>query len=340
MTEYLIKRLGYMVIVLIGVAGLTFLISRVLPGDPIRLALGPIPSPEALEFIRKQWGLDQPLYIQFFKYLRQLVQGDLGTSYRTGRPVLADLKGHFPATLELSTISMLLALLVGIPLGLISAARPNSPIDYSMRLFTFFGVSMPIFWFALLLMLFFGLKLDWLPISGRLGISIAPPQTITGLYLIDSLLTGNWLTFKDSLIHLILPSSLLAFAILAPIARLMRSSTLIVMQEDYIRTARANGLTEKMVILRHAFKNAIIPVVTSAGLLYGQLLAGAVITETIFGWPGVGFYVTRAIRSLDYQPTISFTVVAGLSYVLINLVVDLMYVAIDPRIKLASSSNK
>lgn len=333
MTEYLIKRLGYMVIVLIGVAGFTFLISRVLPGDPIRLALGPIPSPEALEFIRKQWGLDQPLYIQFLKYLRQLVQGDLGTSYRTGRSVLADFIDHFPATLELSTISMLLALLVGIPLGLISAAKPNSPIDFGMRLFTFFGVSMPIFWLALLLMLFFGLRLNWLPISGRLDISINPPQTITGLYLIDSLLTGNWLTFKDSLIHLILPSSLLAFAILAPIARLMRSSTLIVMQEDYIRTARAKGLTERMVITIHAFKNAIIPVVTSAGLLYGQLLAGAVITETIFSWPGVGFYVTRAIRSLDYQPTISFTVVAGLSYALINLVVDLLYVAIDPRIK-------
>ena len=282
--------------------------------------------------IRHQLGLDLPLYQQYGRYVLDLVQGDLGTSIRTNRPVLEDLQAFFPATLELALVALFLAIVVGVPLGVLSAVYHNRAIDQIARTLAVTGISTPAFWLGLgAIVLFYG-HLGWLPGGGRLSEGLTPPNTITGFYLIDSLLAGNFSLFVDALKHLILPAATLGFVTLGVISRQIRSAMLDQLGEDYIRTARAYGLSKWTVILRHALPNALIPSVTVLGLTLGDLLYGAVLTETVFAWPGMGAYVVKSIQSLDFPAVMGFAILVSFIYVLLNMAIDLLYRVIDPRI--------
>lgn len=331
---YIAKRLLLLIPVLLGVTLLTFFISHVIPIDPVAVALGPHATPEAISTLTKKWAIDRPLYIQYLIYIRNLLRGDLGTSMQSNRPVSKDLIAFFPATFELTTSSMILCLVFGIPLGIVAAVKNDRLIDHATRVFSLIGVSMPVFWLGLLLILLFYFKLGILPSGGRLSPLTQPPLRITGLYLLDSVLTANWAAFKDSFLHLILPSSTLGFAILGVISRIMRSSMLSILGEDFIRTAEAKGLKRFQVIGQHGLRNSILPVITVSGILYGRLLAGAVLTETIFAWPGMGLYAVKAILNLDFQPIMGFTILVAVIFVAVNLFVDMLYVLFDPRIRL------
>jgi len=330
---YIVRRLFLFVPTLIGVTMITFTISRLIPGDPIAVSLGPYASQEQIQLLRAKWGLDKPIHIQYLFYLRNLTRGDLGVSIHSKRAVLDDLKDFFPATFELTTASMLISILFGIPIGIIAAVKRNRWQDFVARLYALAGVSMPVFWLGLLLLLLFYFKLGWLPGVGRLDPRLSPPTSITGLYLVDSLVTANWKVFFDALTHILLPAFSLSCVIMATISRMTRASMLEVMTENYIKAARAKGLSERTVIYRHALKNSLIPVVTIVGVMYGVCLAGAVLTESIFSWPGLGRYAVKAITFLDLDAIMGFTLVATLIYVFLNLIVDVIYVVIDPRIK-------
>ena len=326
------KRLLGLLLVVFGVSLITFAISHLIPGDPARLIAGDRASDELVAGIRHQLGLDLPLYQQYGRYLLDLVQGDLGTSIRTNRPVLEDLQAFFPATLELAVVALFLAIVVGVPLGVLSAVYHNRAIDQIARTLAVTGISTPAFWLGLgAIVLFYG-HLGWLPGGGRLSEGLAPPTTITGFYLIDALLAGNFSLFVDALKHLILPAATLGFVTLGVIARQIRSAMLDQLGEDYIRTARAYGLSRWTVILRHALPNALIPSVTVLGLTLGDLLYGAVLTETVFAWPGMGAYVVKSIQSLDFPAVMGFASLVSFIYVLLNMAIDLLYRVIDPRI--------
>lgn len=316
----------------IGVSMITFVISHLIPGDPARLLAGDRATDEIVAGIRARLGLDLPLYQQYWNYLTGLVQGDLGTSIRTNRPVLEDIRAFFPATIELALVALCLATVVGIPLGVISAVYRNKPIDQLVRTISVTGISTPAFWLGLgLIVIFYG-RLGWLPGGGRLDQGLAPPADITGLYLVDSVLTWNLPVFVSAVKHLVLPAFTLGFVHLGVVARQIRSAMLEQMGEDYIRTARAYGLSEWAVVFRQALPNALIPSVTVMGLALGDLLYGAVLTETVFGWPGMGAYVVDSIQALDFPAVMGFAVVVSFAYVVLNLLVDLLYRWIDPRI--------
>ncbi len=318
-------------LVVTGVCVITFIISHLIPGDPARLLAGDRASDEIVQHIREQLGLNLPLWQQFLRYVEQLLHGDLGTSIRTGRPVLEDLKTYFPATLELACCALLIALLAGIPLGVLSAVYKNRWLDHLVRLLALTGISTPAFWLGLgVIVLFYG-KLNLLPGGGRLDDWLDPPQRVTGFYLIDSLLSGDMDVFVNALQHLILPATTLAFVHLGIVARQIRSAMLEQLSEDYIRTARASGLSRFTVVVRYALPNALIPSVTVLGLALGDLLYGAVLTETVFAWPGMGAYVVSSIQALDFPAVMGFAIVVSFAYVLVNLLVDLLYLWIDPR---------
>ncbi|WP_413733788.1 ABC transporter permease [Sodalis sp. RH21] len=326
------QRCWGLVLVMLGVCVITFIISHLIPGDPARLLAGDRAGEDIVRHIRQQLGLDRPLYIQFYHYVDDLLHGNLGTSIRTGRPVLDDLRAFFPATLELALSALLLAIMLGVPLGVLSAVYRNRFLDHIVRLLSVVGISTPAFWLGLgVIMLFYG-HLNVLPGSGRLDDWLDPPGHITGFYVLDSLLTGNADTLWNSLLHLAMPAATLAFVHMGIVARQIRSAMLEQMGEDYIRTARANGLSRWRVILRHALPNALIPSVTVLGLALGDLLYGAVLTETVFAWPGMGAYVVNSIQALDFPAVMGFAVVVSFAYVIVNLLVDLLYVWIDPRI--------
>lgn len=326
------KRLLGLLLVVFGVSLITFTISHLIPGDPARLIAGDRASDALVAGIRHQLGLDLPLYQQYGRYVLDLVQGDLGTSIRTNRPVLEDLQAFFPATLELALVALFLAILVGVPLGVLSAVYHNRAIDQIARTLAVTGISTPAFWLGLgAIVLFYG-HLGWLPGGGRLSEGLTPPSTITGFYLIDALLEGNFSLFVDALKHLILPAATLGFVTLGVISRQIRSAMLDQLGEDYIRTARAYGLSKWTVILRHALPNALIPSVTVLGLTLGDLLYGAVLTETVFAWPGMGAYVVKSIQSLDFPAVMGFAILVSFIYVLLNMAIDLLYRVIDPRI--------
>ena len=326
------KRLLGLLLVVFGVSLITFTISHLIPGDPARLIAGDRASDALVAGIRHQLGLDLPLYQQYGRYVLDLVQGDLGTSIRTNRPVLEDLQSFFPATLELALVALFLAILVGVPLGVLSAVYHNRAIDQIARTLAVTGISTPAFWLGLgAIVLFYG-HLGWLPGGGRLSEGLTPPSTITGFYLIDALLAGNFSLFVDALKHLILPAATLGFVTLGVISRQIRSAMLDQLGEDYIRTARAYGLSKWTVILRHALPNALIPSVTVLGLTLGDLLYGAVLTETVFAWPGMGAYVVKSIQSLDFPAVMGFAILVSFIYVLLNMAIDLLYRVIDPRI--------
>lgn len=332
-SRIIIKRLLGLILVVLGVSIITFIISHLIPGDPARLIAGDRATEEIVANIRHTLGLDQPLYVQYWRYLTGLFHGDLGMSIRTSRPVLEDLVTFFPATIELALVALFFATLIGIPFGVLSAVYRNKFIDQIVRTISVAGISTPAFWLGLsLIVLFYG-KLHFLPGSGRLPEGITPPKTISGLYILDSLLTGNRVALVNSLKHIILPAFTLGFVHLGVVARQIRSSMLEQLNEDYIRTSRANGLAKWAVILRHALPNALIPSVTVLGLAMGDLLYGAVLTETVFAWPGMGAYVVNSIQALDFPAVMGFAVLVSFAYVLVNLGVDLLYMLIDPRIR-------
>lgn len=326
------QRCWGLILVVMGVCVITFIISHLIPGDPARLLAGDRASDDIVRHIRQQLGLDQPLYVQFWRYVTSLFSGDLGTSIRTGRPVLDDIRTFFPATLELAFCSLLLALAAGIPLGVLSAVYRDRWLDHGVRLLAIGGISTPAFWLGLgVIVLFYG-HLDLLPGGGRLDDWLDPPAHVTGFYLIDSLLAGDHEAFLNALQHLILPSLTLSFVHLGIVARQIRSAMLEQLSEDYIRTARASGLTAWRIVVCHALPNALIPSVTVLGLALGDLLYGAVLTETVFSWPGMGAYVVASIQALDFPAVMGFAVVVSMAYVGVNLVVDLLYLWLDPRI--------
>lgn len=325
-------RLVFLVLVLLGVSLITFMISHLIPGDPARLIAGDRATPEIVEKIREDMGLNRSLPEQYALYFRGILSGDLGTSLRTRRPVAQDLKLFFPATLELAFVALFLAAIAGIPLGVASAVWRDKPIDHIVRALAVTGISTPAFWLGLLLIVLCYGKLGWLPGGGRIDQDIVRPDTITGFLLIDSLLAGNPAAFLSALKHLLLPALTLGFVHLGIVARQFRSAMLEEIQQDYVRTARANGLSERSIIFREVLPNALIPSVTVLGLALGDLLYGAVLTETVFAWPGMGAYVVNSIQALDFPAVMGFTIVVSFVYVLVNLAVDLLYMFIEPRI--------
>ncbi len=348
MFRYIVRRVISMIPTLLGVAFVIFMFQRLIPGDPAVAMLGEHATKENVESIREQLGLNRPAFLdrealkngelsgffdsQFIRYLGRLLRLDLGTSIHRRIPVAETLGQRFPATVELALLSLLIALLIGVPVGIASAARRNSLLDGVTMIGSLIGVSMPIFWLGVMEIMLFAVLLQWLPSGGRLstGIKIEP---ITNLYLLDSLLTGNIPAFIDAFKHIIMPAIALATIPMSIIARMTRSSMLDVLQEDYIRTATAKGLSERIVLFRHALKNAFLPVVTIIGLQAGTLLAGGVLTETIFSWPGIGKWVYDAILGRDYPIVQGGTLLIAFIFVFINLLVDLSYAALDPRIR-------
>jgi peptide/nickel transport system permease protein len=332
MFAYAIRRIFMVIPVLLGMSLIVFFMIRAIPGNPAQVILGQKATKEAIEALTHKLGLDQPWYVQYFKYLGGLLTGDLGESIRTGASVTEEIWPYLAATLELSLAAMLIAVVIGVNAGIISAWFQNSWFDYVAMVLALIGVSMPIFWLGLMEQWIFAINLDLFPTSGREEVR-NPVSPITHLYIIDTLLQGNTEQFIQVLQHLVLPSVALATIPMAIIARITRSSMLEVMKSDYIRTARAKGLSMFWVVYKHSLKNAIIPVLTVIGLQMGLLLGGAILTETIFSWPGIGRYIYEAIGYRDYPVIQSGILVVATIFIVINLIVDLLYAAIDPRIK-------
>ncbi|MEM3607698.1 MAG: ABC transporter permease [Candidatus Bathyarchaeia archaeon] len=332
--RFIAKRLLMLVPVLIGVTFLTFIISHVVVKDPARAWAGLKAKPETVAGIRAKYHLDDPIIIQYFYYMRDLATGDWGISPFNGQPVLNNIKTFFPATLELAVFAMLMTIAIGIPLGVLSAKHRDKPLDHLSRLLSLSAVSTPPFLAALLLQLIVFYYLGWLPASGRIAHDVAPPATITGLFILDSILTGNWTTLLSSLRHIILPATSLALLTFGVAARITRSSMLEVLGSDYIRTARAKGLPENMVIYKHALRNALIPTTTVLAVAFGFMLCGTIVIETIFNWPGIGRYATLAVLNVDFPAIMGTTVMYTLSIVISNLIADVTYAFLDPRIRL------
>ena len=301
------------------------------PGDPAELLMGERASEEALQAIREHLGLNEPLYVQYGMFLKQLVKGDLGETIWTRQKVWIEIKQRFPATIELSLVALFISCVFGMILGIVSATKQYSIFDYLSMLGALAGVSMPIFWLGLVFMLIFSLNLGWLPMSARLSVGV-DLETITNFYILDALLTRNWAALKDALWHIIMPAVTLSTIPTAIIARMTRSSMLEVLRQDYIKTAKAKGLSQFIVIFKHALRNALIPVVTTIGLQFGVLMAGAILTETIFAWPGVGKWMYDAVMQRDYMVIRSGTLFIATIFILINLCVDVLYAIINPRI--------
>lgn len=333
MKKIIIKRFFLLILVLIGVTIITFALTHIVPGDPARMIVGQRASQETLERVREDLGLNKPLWIQYLIYMKGLLSGDLGTSIRTQQPVTSDIAVFFPATLELALVAFSIALIVGIPLGVLSSIKQNTMVDHLSRMFSIGGVSIPVFWSGIVGILIFYSKLGWVPASGRLSLNLQMDSSINGLYIFDSMIKGNWEILKDSIHHIILPAIVLSYAQLAIITRQVRSSMLEVLNKDYIRTARANGIEEWYLIIFYGLRNALIPTITVVGLSFGMLLGGAVVTETVFAWPGMGKYVVDSIAFLDFPAIMGFTIVIVLGYTIINLMVDLLYMALDPQIR-------
>lgn len=333
--KFIGKRLIYLLIMLFGVATLVFILTKLIPGDPVtaNLSQRALNDPQIIAAYKAKHGLDQPIIVQYFKYLGNLLQFDLGTSIRTNNPVLSELARCYPATIELALFSIILATVFGILFGIISAVKPNSIIDQIVRAISVTGVSIPSFWFALLVLFFFYYKFKIFPGPGRLSNTFTAPTTVTGFYVLDSLIEGSLPKAWDAFKHLILPGSVLAAFTMGLITRTTRSNLLDVLSTDYIRTAKAKGLSKAALIFKHALGNALIPVLTVIGLGLGNLLGGMVLVETIFNWPGVGQFAYASVMSADYPSIIGVAILIALNYMIINTVVDILYGVIDPRVR-------
>lgn len=331
MLKYIIKRILLVVPVLLGVSIMVFLVMHLFTTDPAAIMLGQHATADQIAALRQSLGLNDPLYLQYWRFLSGLLQGDFGRSLMTKTPVIDELLTRFPATFELALASVLLASIVGVTVGVIAAVKQNSFFDYLSMVGALLGVSMPIFWLGLILIVIFSVTLNILPVSGRIDIGMEP-ALITGSYILDSILTGNIPSLVSALKHLALPAIALASYSTAIIARMTRSTMLEVIRQDYIRTARSKGLAEKVVIIKHALRNALIPIITVIGLEIGTLLGGAVLTETVFSWPGVGSLVVNGILASDYPLVQGTILVIATIFVVVNLLVDLLYAYLDPRI--------
>ena len=332
MKSYFIRRLLQLIPVLIGMSIIVFSIIHAIPGDPATIILGNQATPEAIEELRGEMGLDQSAATQYFSYVKGILTGDLGTSLRTNKPILEEITPYLAATIELMLVSMMIATIVGINAGIIAAWKRASWFDSIVMFIALIGVSMPVFWLGLMEQWFFSEKLGLLPSTGREN-PREPIETISGFLLFDTMIQGNWVGFWDAVKHLILPGIALGTIPMAIIARITRSSMLEVLEADYVRTARAKGLSELWILYKHSFKNAFTPVITVIGMQVGVLLGGAVLTETIFGWPGIGRYIYDAISYRDYPVIQTGILIISTIFVLVNLAVDLLYARIDPRIK-------
>lgn len=335
MPRKLAIRLLTTVPTLIGVVIVTFLLTRVLPGDPAAYFAGPTADAASIAEVRKSLGLDLPLWQQFVVYVGALIHGDLGNALSTGQPVLQEIRARLPASAELTLTALVLSMAVAIPLGILAAVRPGSWIDHVCRVVTTAGVSLPVFFTGLLFVWVFYFLLGWSPAPlGRLDIFFSAPPTFTGFYLVDSLLVGDLGTFRAAAAQLILPATTLALFALAPIARMTRASMLSVLASDYIRTARASGLGPMKVVLGYGFRNALLPVVTTLGMVFSFLLGANVLVEKVFAWPGIGSFAVEALIQSDYAPVQGFVLTMALLYVALNLLIDLAYGLIDPRVRI------
>jgi peptide/nickel transport system permease protein len=334
--RYLVRRILFIIPVLLGITLFAFLIANAVPADPINANLpqNALNNEALVTAFRVKWGLDRPPVERYLTYLGNLLQGDLGVSIKTRQPIVADIQRFLPATIELASYSIVIGILLGVGLGIVSALYRNTLVDYAARVFSLIGVSFPVFLLALIALNIFYVQLRWTAGLGQLDVGMAKPPVVTGWLTIDALLAGNLRVWGNALSHLILPSIVLGSYISGVIARITRSSLLEVLGMDYIRTARAKGLRERWVIGRHALSNALIPVVTVIGLSYGNLLSGAVLTESIFGWPGIGRYMFRASTSQDFPAIMGVSLLIAVIFVGVNFVVDILYYFLDPRIRL------
>lgn len=332
---YLFQRILLVLPALFGVTLITFALTYLLPGNPALVKAGPLATPEHLAEMERKMGLDQPVHIQYWRYLRGLFRGDLGESATTGRPVLEDFLQRVPATLELTLASLLIAVAIGVPLGVFSAVHRDTAVDHLSRLVGVSGVAMPTFWTGLLLLFVFFYLLGVAPPPlGRLSPGVTAPSRITGLHVLDSLLTGNGRALTSSLHQLMLPAATLGFAVMAPLTRMVRATMLEILESDFIRAAWAAGVPRRRIIYGDALRNALIPVITLVGIIFGFLMAGNVVVEMVFAWPGIGNYAVTSLMSKDSGPIQSFVLFVAVVYVLVNLTVDLIYGVVDPRIRL------
>jgi peptide/nickel transport system permease protein len=331
----LLKRVLAAIPSLIGVVIVTFLLTRALPGDPAAYFAGPAATKEAIEQIRATLGLDQPLIIQFFHYVVDLAHGDLGKSLTTGQSVADEIRARLPASAELTLLGLIVSMAIAIPLGIMAATKPGSIIDHTCRIVTTAGVSLPVFFTGLILVYVFYYLLGWAPAPlGRLDVFYSAPPTVTGFYLIDSLIARDPETFMASLKQLILPALTLGIFSLAPIARMTRASMLSVLSSDFVRTARASGLAPYTVIVTYAFRNAMLPVITTLGMVFSFLLGANVLVEKVFAWPGIGSFAVEALIGSDFAPVQGFVLTMAILYVALNLLIDVLYGLIDPRVRL------
>lgn len=333
MKRYILKRLVSIAITLVGLSIVVFAVSRIAPGDPARLAAGPDATEEMVQVIRKEFRLDEPLVVQYISYMRGLMKGDFGQSIRTRHQVWEDIRLFLPATFELVFVSISFAILFGILFGVLSAVYRDTWVDHGARFFSVTGVAIPMFWMGIMLQLLLAAKFHLLPIGGRLDTMINPPTAITHFFLIDGLVTGNWTVFKNAFSHIILPAFVLSFPALASITRINRAEMLEVLHRDFVLNEKAQGISDRLIIAKYALKNALIPTLTMIGLRYGWMLGGTILVETVFDWPGIGNYAVGAAVYSDFQPVMAVTIILGLNFMLANLLVDLGYGALDPRVR-------
>ena len=334
MVTLIIKRVAMAVPSLIGVVIVTFLLTRMLPGDPAAYFAGPAATPQAIQEVRVKLGLDKPMIQQFGRYVADLAHGNLGSSLTTGQPVVAELRTRLPASAELTLFGLLLSVTIAVPLGILAATRPNSLLDHACRIISTTGVSLPVFFTGLILIYVLYYLLGWAPAPlGRLDVFYTAPPQVTGFYLIDSLIAGDPETFTAALKQLILPALTLGVFSLAPIARMTRASMLAVLSSDFVRTARANGLSSWTVIITYAFRNAMLPVITTLGMVFSFLLGANVLVEKVFAWPGIGSYAVEALLASVFAPVQGFVLTTAVMYVALNLMIDIVYGLIDPRVR-------
>ncbi len=334
LARYALRRLLFVIPVVLGAIFITFLLTRIVPGNPIERVAGPYADDERVAEMKREANLDKPFYAQFVIYLGELLRGDLGTSYTTAQPVKKDLVDRFPASLELVLYGMLLAVCLALPLGVVSAVQRGTWVDHLSRVLAVLGVSVPIFWIGLVLLSFFYSRLGWLPgAQGRLPIGMPEPERITGLFTVDALLHGQWDVFREAVKSIVLPVTTLALVSMAPIARMTRATMIEALESDYVRTSRSLGLPSRVIIMHHAFKNAILPVLTLIAAVVGYAIGGEVLIELIFAWPGLGLYSYNAIISSDFPAIQGFIILATTIYILIYLVVDILTATLDPRVE-------
>ncbi|MGI9423644.1 MAG: ABC transporter permease [Hyphomicrobiaceae bacterium] len=333
MLRFTVKRSLLMVMMLLGLVAITFTISRIAPGDPAALAAGPDATQEMVERIRVEYGLDKPLYRQFLIYVGGLLTGDWGKSLTTTHAVWDDLVRYFPATFELVVFSIIVAIVLGIPLGVLAAFYQNSKLDHAIRMGTVAGVALPMFWLGLMLQLFLALQLGWFPLGGRIEMMTDPPEAITHLLLVDALLRGEFATFVEAVHHMVLPGVALSLPALASIIRVNRAEMLEALNEDYVTNARAQGLSTFRIVAIYALKNAMLPTMAMIGLRFGWMLGGTVLVESVSDWPGIGLYTVDAAINSDFEPIIGATIVLGFFFMMVNYLIDIIYGILDPRVR-------